>query len=52
MWLAVDLEALAGQHRLSLQIEGGPVILSGAGIAGMLESFASHGGEMAGARAA
>ena len=43
MWRAVELEALAKQYYYSLQLEGGPVILSRAEIDEVLEGFASYG---------
>ncbi|KQT57363.1 MULTISPECIES: class II aldolase/adducin family protein [unclassified Aureimonas] len=43
MWLAVELETIAKQYYYSLQIEGGPVILSDAEIAETAKSFASYG---------
>ena len=43
MWRAVELEALAKQYTHSLQLPGGPVILSDAEIAEVLEGFASYG---------
>lgn len=43
MWLAVELETIAKQYFYSLQIEGGPVILSDAEIAQTARSFASYG---------
>lgn len=42
MWLAVELETLAKQYHLALQI-GGPVILSDAEIADAAKGFASYG---------
>ena len=43
MWLAVELETLARQYVLSLQLEGGPVILSDAEMAEVLEGMAGGG---------
>lgn len=43
MWRAVELETLARQYHHSLQLEGGPVILSDAEIAEVLNGFASYG---------
>ena len=43
MWRMVELETLAKQYYHSLQIAGGPVILSDAEIAEVLEGFASYG---------
>ncbi|NDW07485.1 class II aldolase/adducin family protein [Jiella pacifica] len=43
MWRAVELETLAKQYHHSLQIEGGPVILSDAEIGEVLKGFASYG---------
>ncbi|MCE7030134.1 class II aldolase/adducin family protein [Jiella avicenniae] len=43
MWRAVELETLARQYYHSLQIEGGPVILSDAEIAEVGKGFASYG---------
>ncbi|ACL59672.1 class II aldolase/adducin family protein [Methylobacterium nodulans] len=43
MWRAVELEALAKQYFYSLQLEGGPVILSRAEIDEVLKGFASYG---------
>lgn len=42
MWLAVELETIARQYVLSLQI-GGPVLLSDADIAATAEKFTSYG---------
>jgi L-fuculose-phosphate aldolase len=42
MWSAVELETIARQYVLSLQI-GGPVVLSDADIAAVLPGFASYG---------
>ena len=42
MWLMVELEALARQYVLSLQI-GGPVLLDAAAIEATLQGFASYG---------
>lgn len=42
MWRAVELEAIARQYQLALQI-GDPVILSDAQIAETLEAFAGYG---------
>ena len=42
MWLAEELETLAKQYFLSLQI-GDPVILSDGEIAGVLKGFATYG---------
>ena len=43
MWRAVELETIAKQYYLSLQIEGGPHILSHAQIQETLESFQTYG---------
>ncbi|ACA17123.1 class II aldolase/adducin family protein [Methylobacterium sp. 4-46] len=43
MWRAVELETLAKQYHHSLQLEGGPVILSRAEIDAVLERFADYG---------
>jgi L-fuculose-phosphate aldolase len=43
MWRMVELETLARQYHHSLQIAGGPVILSDAEIAEVLEGFGSYG---------
>ena len=42
MWLAEELETLARQYILSLQI-GGPIILSDAEIAETLDAFQGYG---------
>ncbi|MFE1598374.1 class II aldolase/adducin family protein [Methylobacterium sp. ID0610] len=43
MWRAVELEALAKQYFYSLQLDGGPVILSRTEIDAVLERFADYG---------
>lgn len=43
MWRAVELETLARQYYYSLQLDGGPVILSEAQIADVLQSFSGYG---------
>ncbi len=43
MWRAVELETIAKQYYLSLQIEGGPLILNEAQIQETLDSFATYG---------
>ena len=43
MWWAVELETLAKQYYHSLQLDGGPVILSDAEMAEVLESFSGYG---------
>ena len=43
MWRAVELEALAKQYYYSLQLEGGPVILSREQIDEVLAGFATYG---------
>ncbi|MCD1643015.1 class II aldolase/adducin family protein [Aurantimonas coralicida] len=43
MWRMVELETLAQQYHHSLLLPGGPVILSGAEIAEVLEGFGSYG---------
>lgn len=43
MWRAVELETLARQYYHSLQLDGGPVILSDAEINEVLEGFAGYG---------
>ncbi|MEF2551705.1 class II aldolase/adducin family protein [Aurantimonas sp. A2-1-M11] len=43
MWRMVELETLARQYHHSLQLAGGPVILSDAEIAEVLEAFGSYG---------
>ncbi|TFF27710.1 class II aldolase [Jiella endophytica] len=43
MWRAVELETLARQYYYSLQLDGGPVLLSEAQIADVLRSFAGYG---------
>ena len=43
MWRAVELETIARQYYLSLQIEGGPYILNQSQIQETLESFATYG---------
>ncbi|MGY2047664.1 class II aldolase/adducin family protein [Methylobacterium sp. JK268] len=43
MWRAVELEALARQYVVSLQLDGGPVILSRAEIDAVLLRFADYG---------
>ena len=43
MWRMVELETLARQYHHSLLLPGGPVILSDAEIAEVLEGFGSYG---------
>ncbi|MEF2545612.1 class II aldolase/adducin family protein [Aurantimonas sp. E1-2-R+4] len=43
MWRMVELETLAKQYHHSLQLDGGPVILSDVEIAEVLEGFGSYG---------
>lgn len=43
MWLAVELETIAKQYFYSLQLKGGPVILSDAEIADTARSFGTYG---------
>lgn len=43
MWRAVELETIARQYYGSLQLDGGPVILSDAEMAEVLEGFADYG---------
>ncbi|GGD10195.1 class II aldolase/adducin family protein [Aureimonas glaciei] len=43
MWRAVELETIAKQYFYSLQLEGGPVILSDADIAATARGFGSYG---------
>ena len=43
LWRAVELEALARQYHLALQIDSGPVLLSDAEISDALAGFATYG---------